>query len=76
MKEKNSRIPESKNTVEPPLVQPRRPKAYRDVKGMLSTFVSDTRVTVKPEGDVIVDRKRKTRKKVRARGNTEDGTED
>ncbi|XP_014474253.1 PREDICTED: ribosomal L1 domain-containing protein CG13096-like [Dinoponera quadriceps] len=45
-----------KNTVDPPVVNPKRPNAYRDVKGELSTFVRDTDVTVKPDGDVIVER--------------------
>lgn len=55
------RISESKNTVKPEttVVQPKRPKAYRDVEGELSTFITDTRVIVKPEGDVTVIKKRK-----------------
>lgn len=43
-------------------VQPKRPKAYRDVEGELSTFVSDTTVTVKPEGTVILKKKREETK--------------
>lgn len=42
--------------MEVPVVPPKRPRAYRDVEGELSTFTSDTKVTVKPEGDVIVVR--------------------
>lgn len=61
---KNLCISENKNTVKVPVVQPRRPKAYRDVEGDLSTFVSDAKVIVKPEGDIILERKRTRRKHV------------
>ncbi|XP_020294823.1 ribosomal L1 domain-containing protein CG13096-like [Pseudomyrmex gracilis] len=61
----------SKNTVKPQttVVQPKRPKAYRDVEGELSTFITDTKVIVKPEGDVIVVKKRKKK-------STKDNSED
>lgn len=51
----------------PPVVHPKRPKAYQDVKGDLSTFVKDTDVTVKPDGDVIVHQitRNKDKKKFR-----------
>lgn len=40
-------------------VQPKRPKAYRDVKGEISTFLCDATVTVKPEGTVILEKRKK-----------------
>ncbi|XP_071639757.1 ribosomal L1 domain-containing protein CG13096 [Temnothorax longispinosus] len=51
----------NKNTVNPHeiVVQPKRPKAYRDVEGELSTFVRDTTVIVKPEGTVILNKHKK-----------------
>ncbi|KYN42322.1 hypothetical protein ALC56_03460 [Trachymyrmex septentrionalis] len=50
----------NKNTVDPNTiaVQPKRPKAYRDVEGELSTFISNTTVTVKPEGILILKKER------------------
>lgn len=56
-------ISENKNIVDPCTiaVQPKRPKAYRDVEGELSTFVRDTTVTVKPDGTVTLI-KHKTKK--------------
>lgn len=48
----------SKNLVEVPVVRPKRPKAYRNVEGELTTLSGDTKVTVTPEGDVIVERKK------------------
>lgn len=35
-------------------VRPKRPKAYRDVEGELSTFIHNTTVTVKPEGTIVI----------------------
>ncbi|EFN87723.1 Ribosomal L1 domain-containing protein 1 [Harpegnathos saltator] len=46
----------NKNAVKLTVVKPKRPNAYRDVKGELSTFVRDTDITVKPDGEVIVER--------------------
>ncbi|XP_011873513.1 PREDICTED: ribosomal L1 domain-containing protein CG13096 [Vollenhovia emeryi] len=45
-----------KNTVDQRKIkiQPKRPKAYRDVEGELSTLSYDATVTVKPEGTVII----------------------
>lgn len=46
-------------------VQPKRPKAYYDVEGDLSTFVGNTTVTVKPEGTVILTKhKKRSSKKI------------
>ncbi|XP_012523078.1 ribosomal L1 domain-containing protein CG13096 [Monomorium pharaonis] len=55
----------NKNTVDSRMIviQPKRPKAYRDVEGDLSTFVSNTMVTVKPEGTVIIKNTKKQRNK-------------
>ncbi|KYN35641.1 hypothetical protein ALC56_10201 [Trachymyrmex septentrionalis] len=55
----------NKNTVDPNTiaVQPKRPKAYRDVEGELSTFISNTTVTVKPEGTVILKKEQTNQKK-------------
>ncbi|XP_003702567.2 ribosomal L1 domain-containing protein 1 isoform X1 [Megachile rotundata] len=47
----------NKNSVKLPVVEPKRPKAYRDVSGELSTTPSNTVVTVTPEGSITVDRK-------------------
>ncbi|KAK2588924.1 hypothetical protein KPH14_001780 [Odynerus spinipes] len=44
----------NKNTVDTPCVKPKRPKAYRNVEGELTTLSGDATVTVTPEGDVIV----------------------
>ncbi|XP_076289276.1 ribosomal L1 domain-containing protein 1 [Lasioglossum baleicum] len=44
----------NKNSVEIPVVQPKRPKAYHNVTDELSTM-GDTEVTVTPEGDVIIN---------------------
>ncbi|XP_025997320.1 ribosomal L1 domain-containing protein 1 [Solenopsis invicta] len=51
----------NKNTVDSSMIaiQPKRPKAYRDVEGELSTFVRNVTVTVKPEGTVIVKKHKK-----------------
>ncbi|XP_076666666.1 ribosomal L1 domain-containing protein 1 [Andrena cerasifolii] len=46
-----------KNSVKVPVVPPKRPKAYHDVQGELSTFSGDTVVTVTPEGVITVDTK-------------------
>lgn len=46
------------------MVKPKRPKAYRDVEGELSTFITDTTVTVKPEGTVILKKHEKPSKKI------------
>ncbi|XP_078053055.1 ribosomal L1 domain-containing protein 1 [Augochlora pura] len=43
----------NKNSVKVPVVQPKRPKAYHDVTGKLST-VDNVNVTVTPEGEVIL----------------------
>ncbi|XP_011701618.1 PREDICTED: ribosomal L1 domain-containing protein 1 [Wasmannia auropunctata] len=64
----------NKNTVNPRAiaVQPKRPKAYRDVEGELSTFVGNTTVTVKPEGTVILNKhKKKNTKEEKSEKNTE-----
>lgn len=57
-------ISENKNIVDPHTiaVQPKRPKAYRDVEGELSTFVRDTTVTVKPDGTVTLIKHKKKKK--------------
>ena len=44
-----------KNSVKVPVIPPKRPKAYHDVQGELSTFSEDTVVTITPEGDITVD---------------------
>lgn len=36
------------------MVEPKRPKAYKSVEGELSTFTSNVRVTVAPDGTVDV----------------------
>ncbi|KMQ92672.1 ribosomal l1 domain-containing protein [Lasius niger] len=55
----------SKNAINPLTiaVPPKRPKAYHDVEGELSTILRDTRVTVKPDGEVILEKKKKLRGK-------------
>jgi predicted PilT family ATPase len=45
--------------VEQPIIQPRRPKAYQEVEDELSTFVRNTRVLIKPDGEVIVKKNEK-----------------
>ncbi|XP_011643300.1 ribosomal L1 domain-containing protein CG13096 [Pogonomyrmex barbatus] len=56
----------NKNTVNPRtiMIQPKRPKAYRDVEGELSTVTGAATVIVKPEGDVIVKKFRKSKGKL------------
>ncbi|XP_017887539.1 ribosomal L1 domain-containing protein 1-like [Ceratina calcarata] len=49
----------NKNSVQIPTVRPKRPKAYHQVSGEISTVASLDSVTVTPEGDVIVQQKRK-----------------
>lgn len=44
---------ENKCLVRVPIVQPKRPKAYRNVSGELSTAPGIVSVTVTPEGDII-----------------------
>lgn len=52
-------------------MQPKRPKAYRDVEGELSTFTDDARVRVKPDGEVIlIKRKKKSTNKNKRNKNT------
>ncbi|XP_043263628.1 ribosomal L1 domain-containing protein 1-like isoform X1 [Colletes gigas] len=48
----------NKNSVKIPIVQPPRPKAYRKVTDELSTFTKDVLVTVTPEGDVTLKRRK------------------
>ncbi|XP_072765029.1 ribosomal L1 domain-containing protein CG13096 [Anoplolepis gracilipes] len=51
----------NKNTIDPLaiVVPPKRPKAYQDVEGELSTFLGNTTVTVKPDGEVILNKEKK-----------------
>nr|XP_031831761.1 ribosomal L1 domain-containing protein 1-like [Nomia melanderi] len=49
----------NKNSVKIPVVQAKRPKAYRDVTDELSTVTNNVTVTVRPEGEVIVRKKNK-----------------
>ncbi|EZA56409.1 hypothetical protein DMN91_009838 [Ooceraea biroi] len=58
-----------KNTVKVPIIQPRRPKAYRDAEGELSTL-RNTRVLVKPSGEVIVTKDAKSTKKTKRKVKT------
>ncbi|XP_014612986.1 PREDICTED: ribosomal L1 domain-containing protein CG13096-like [Polistes canadensis] len=44
----------NKNTVYIPVVKPKRPKAYCNVEGELTTLSSNANVVVTPEGNVIV----------------------
>ncbi|XP_029660234.1 ribosomal L1 domain-containing protein CG13096-like [Formica exsecta] len=55
----------SKNTIDPLTiaVPPKRPKAYHEVEGELSTFLGDTTVTVKPDGEVILNKQKNLRNK-------------
>jgi len=48
--------------VELPVIQPRRPKAYQEVEDELSTFVRNTRVLVKPSGEVVVKKSEMNKK--------------
>ncbi|KYN29808.1 PREDICTED: ribosomal L1 domain-containing protein CG13096-like [Trachymyrmex cornetzi] len=66
----------NKNTVDPSTiaVQPKRPKAYHDVEGELSTFISNTTVMVKPEGTVIL-KKERTKKNKSSKKITKEKTE-
>jgi len=41
------------------VIQPKRPKAYHNVEGELSTFIGNTTVTIKPEGTVILKKHKK-----------------
>ncbi|XP_076243114.1 ribosomal L1 domain-containing protein CG13096 [Calliopsis andreniformis] len=51
-----------KDSVQVPVVQPKRPKAYYTVKGEISTLSSKgATVIVTPEGDVTVQRKKKVK---------------
>ncbi|XP_076379258.1 ribosomal L1 domain-containing protein 1 [Megalopta genalis] len=52
----------NKNSVDVPMIQPKRPKAYHNVTGELSTIVDAINVTVTPEGEVVL-KKRKRRLK-------------
>ncbi|XP_068965343.1 ribosomal L1 domain-containing protein 1 [Bombus flavifrons] len=49
----------NKCLVRVPIVQPKRPKAYRNVSGELSTAPGIVSVTVTPEGDVITVKKKR-----------------
>ncbi|XP_070149573.1 ribosomal L1 domain-containing protein CG13096 [Polyergus mexicanus] len=53
----------SKNTIDPLtiVVPPKRPRAYHEVEGELSTFLGDTTVTVKPDGEVILNKQKNLR---------------
>lgn len=44
----------NKNTVKTPVVKPKRPKAYCNVEGELTTLSGNANVIVTPEGDVTV----------------------
>lgn len=44
----------SKNTVKTPIVKPKRPKAYCNVEGELTTLSGNANVIVTPEGDVTI----------------------
>lgn len=44
----------NKNTVRTPFEKPKRPKAYHNVEGELTTLSGNANVTVTPEGKVIV----------------------
>ncbi|KAJ8686317.1 hypothetical protein QAD02_022111 [Eretmocerus hayati] len=44
----------NKNDVETPVVEPKRPKAYKIVEGELSTFTSNVNVIVSPDGTVAL----------------------
>ncbi|XP_043488412.1 ribosomal L1 domain-containing protein CG13096-like [Polistes fuscatus] len=46
----------NKNSVYIPVVKPKRPKAYCNVEGELTTLSSDANVVVTPEGNVIVQK--------------------
>ncbi|XP_015437576.1 PREDICTED: ribosomal L1 domain-containing protein 1-like [Dufourea novaeangliae] len=48
----------SKNSIKIPAVQPKRPKAYCDVTGELSTLYGGNMVTVTPEGEVTVKKEK------------------
>lgn len=50
---------ENKCSVKVPIVQPKRPKAYRNVSGELSTAPGIISVTVTPEGDIITVKKKR-----------------
>ncbi|XP_076763842.1 ribosomal L1 domain-containing protein CG13096 [Xylocopa sonorina] len=55
----------NKNLVDVPVVQPKRPKAYHDVSGELTTASGIAAVTVTPEGDItVVQRKRGYKNKI------------
>ncbi|XP_034193427.1 ribosomal L1 domain-containing protein 1 [Osmia lignaria lignaria] len=55
----------NKSAVEVPTEQPKRPKAYRNVSGELSTTARNVVVTVTPEGSITVQNKRKIIKRLR-----------
>ncbi|XP_046836167.1 ribosomal L1 domain-containing protein CG13096-like [Vespa crabro] len=44
----------NKNTVHIPVVKPKRPKAYCNVEGELTTLSNDANVIVTPDGNVVV----------------------
>ncbi|KAF7381606.1 hypothetical protein HZH66_014000 [Vespula vulgaris] len=44
----------NKNTVHIPVIKPKRPKAYCNVEGELTTLSGDTNVIVTPDGNVVV----------------------
>ncbi|CAK9833289.1 Ribosomal L1 domain-containing protein CG13096 [Anthophora retusa] len=50
----------NQSLVEVPVVQPKRPKAYTNVSGELTTRLGITAVTVTPEGNITAEMKGKT----------------
>ncbi|XP_001603368.1 ribosomal L1 domain-containing protein CG13096 [Nasonia vitripennis] len=46
----------SRNEVEVPVLTPKRPKAYHEVEGELSTYTSNVKVHVAPDGSVRVEK--------------------
>ncbi|KOC65137.1 Ribosomal L1 domain-containing protein [Habropoda laboriosa] len=52
----------NKSLVDVPVVQPKRPKAYKNVSGELTTRSGFTSVTVTPEGNIMVEKKEKIKK--------------
>lgn len=57
----------NKNLVQTPVVQPRRPKAYRTLEGELTTLEKDSNVLVSPEGTVTLKLTRKRKRKPRGK---------
>lgn len=46
---------ENKCLVKVPIVQPKRPKAYRNVSGELTTIKNVASITITPEGDIHIE---------------------